>query len=341
MIAINTLGFLGEASEERATVDGVTYTGFEAIRVNRQITEEFKGVLTDEKVGRIVEAYGFPQQVMMGYGRFMDRNFLNELVTNHLSDGYMRGWDDYRIATKAYPIAETSLGEAVEKTGRDIIVGYYAGWYVFRDYLPVGMMLGSILCLFGISIVFANEGTTKMMPLLFTTKEGKGKDVGAKVVAAFTVAFGIWAAVLFWNLLLLGITYGYDGLDCFAGMDSWVVPGDPSTVISLRAYIGITIGMSFAGLMSLCGITVCVSAHCRSSFHAVVTAASCWGIPLLVPAIFPMFMLFAYGMPVLLVWTDILSEIYTFWQIPVYEAAIVLAFCTICGYRKYKKRDTV
>lgn len=339
VIGINALAFLGEVSNERATVDGVTYTGREAIRVNRQITEEFKGVLTDEKVTCIVEKYGFPQEVMMGYGHFMDANFLNDFVTTHLSDGYLRGWDDYRIATRAYPIAETELGEAKERTGKDIILEYYAGWYVFRDYLPVGMMLGSILCLFGISVVFANEGTTKMMPLLFTTKEGREKDVGAKVAAAFTVAFGIWAVILLWNLLLLGITYGYDGLDCFAGMDAWVNSRDPVTVIPLRTYIGITIGMSFAALLSLCGITVCVSAHCRSSFHAVVTAAACWGVPLLILVVFPILTVFAYGMPMLLVWTDILSDTYSFWQIPIYEAAVVLLLCTICGYCKYKKQD--
>ncbi len=42
-------------SEEWAYVDGVLYEGFEAIQKNREITEEFKGLLTDEKVDAIVE----------------------------------------------------------------------------------------------------------------------------------------------------------------------------------------------------------------------------------------------------------------------------------------------
>ena len=47
------------AVDNYITINGVEYKGLQAVRMNREITEEFKGVLTDEKVSAIVEKYGF------------------------------------------------------------------------------------------------------------------------------------------------------------------------------------------------------------------------------------------------------------------------------------------
>ena len=44
---------LVEVGAEIATVDGVFYSGYEAVQMNRKITEEFEGILTDEKVDQI------------------------------------------------------------------------------------------------------------------------------------------------------------------------------------------------------------------------------------------------------------------------------------------------
>lgn len=87
-----------QVMDEEATVDGITYTGYEAVQVNRRITEEFKGVLTDEKIQQIVEKYGFPQKVEEGWGYFRDANFLNEFVMNYQTDAYIYDWNDYRSA---------------------------------------------------------------------------------------------------------------------------------------------------------------------------------------------------------------------------------------------------
>lgn len=62
------------------TINGVKYTGLEAVKMDRKITEEWKGVLTDEKVAQIVERYGFPSGVSENYNYFLDRNFLNNFV---------------------------------------------------------------------------------------------------------------------------------------------------------------------------------------------------------------------------------------------------------------------
>ena len=84
-------------------------------------------------------------------------------------------------------IRDTELGRAAEVTGRDIAFDYTGGWAAFLDTLQLGMILGSILILIGVSPVFAEERQIKTSALLMTSTEGKEKDVRAKTAAAFTL----------------------------------------------------------------------------------------------------------------------------------------------------------
>ena len=137
VIGIMLFFFTVWVSEEWAYVDGITYQGYEGIKVNRKITEEFEGVLTDDKVNDIIEKYGFPQKVIQDYGGFRDANFLNAWVVEYLSDGYFRNFDDIKVASRTYPIGETLLGEASQKSGREIILEYSNGWNVFLQFMQV------------------------------------------------------------------------------------------------------------------------------------------------------------------------------------------------------------
>ena len=64
---------------------------------------------------------------------------------------------------------------------------YTTGWKVFGELLQFGLILGSIMIICVISGIFAEESQTKMLPLIFTTVEGKRKDTSAKVLASFTI----------------------------------------------------------------------------------------------------------------------------------------------------------
>ncbi len=83
-------------------IEGTNFRGLEAVRKNRQITEAYKGVLTDEKVRDIVRKYGLPKKVERDYSGFCDENYLNAFGTYYLSDGYLYDWDNYRIPTRIY-----------------------------------------------------------------------------------------------------------------------------------------------------------------------------------------------------------------------------------------------
>ena len=273
VVGILLFFFRMKVSEESATVEGITYSGYEAVRVNRQITEEFRGILTDEKVDKIVEKYGFPQEIEERSFIFIDTNFLNWFITFYLSDGYANGRDDYKIATRTYPIADTDLGAVRELTGKEVVLEYSNGLNTFVDVWDLGMILGSIVILFTISIVFSNESQTKMLQLLFTTQEGRKKDIFAKIAAAFTIAVSVWLGILLLDLALCGIVYGWGGLDSFAGMttiERYISAASWKTTLTVGSSIAITLLRSLTGILLLCSITLWISASTGSTFHAVV-----------------------------------------------------------------------
>lgn len=345
MIGILLFLFCIQVMEEEATIDGTKYTGYEAVQINRQITEEFKGVFTDEKAERIIEKYGFPGKVEVGWGYFRDTNFLNDFVTRYLTDAYINGLnaDDYRVATFLYPIAESDLGAVIELTGEEIVLEYYKGWNTFMIVFYVGMVLGSILVIFTVSPLFANEGQTGMLSLLFTTREGRKKDITAKIGAAFTVSVGIWAGIFLLDLLLCGIVYGLDGSACYSGMVfSYLLPDWPDRLIPMPAYMLMVFMLCFFGVVSLCAMTMCISARCQSSFHAVTITALCWGAPVLIAMFTNGFRgigILLSATPVFMVIGETLDFIYDIWLMPVGAAVLISVFCVLQAYRKYGRQQ--
>ena len=323
-----------EVADERSTVDGITYEGYAAVQKDREITDDYKGVLTDEKVEQIVSEYGLPHKVEEGWGYFRDRNFLNQFVMNYLSDGYIYDWNDYKIPEYVYPIAYSELGEAKAVCGRETELKYYRGWSVFWEILAIGMVLGSILVIFSISTVFAGEGQVNMLPLLFTAYEGRTKDTAAKIAAAFTIAAAVWAGILLSVLAGCGMIYGLDGLMCYSGIVLDYGLLTPEMMLPLRHYITLIVGLSFCGMMTLCAVTICVSAYFKSSFHAVVTAAVCYGVPVLVA----MFIENSYTArylsiaPVFMAPYQFIFDIYDIWLLPVGAAAVIAVYCVIKAY---------
>ena len=158
--------------------------------MDQQITARFSGVLTDEKITEIVDQYGFPSGVEDRYNKFVDSNYLNTYIMKYFSDGYFHGYDNYRVATCTYPIAETELGQASAAVGKPLQLEYTYGWQVFYDVLGIECLLGMILLLLSLSPVYADESYQNTQHLLFTTKEGKHKDIVAKIAAGMTVAAG-------------------------------------------------------------------------------------------------------------------------------------------------------
>lgn len=336
--------FLMMVADQMTTVDGVTYHGYDAVRMDRQITEAYRGELTDEKVRRIVEEYGLPSKVEDNYGWWRDANYLNGVVTSYFSDGYIMDWDNYQIPTRVYAIAETEWGELQEVSGEAILFAYTKGWQILFDALQMGMTLASVLVIIGISVVYAQESQTGMLPLLFTAQEGKEKDTKVKIMAAFTLTIIVYSVVVLSALALCGCVFGLDGGSCplSVAMGDYIWVNKTTANMPVQTFAWVVAGFDFLAMMLLCAITMCVSAHCRSTFSAVTTAAAMWAMPLLIEMLFrglPYF--FATCMPLALVLTNEAYE-KVVWGRTLPTVLLVLALFVICveeGYRVYKRKD--
>lgn len=324
--------------DERSVVNGQIYTGIQAVRTDRQITKQYAGILTDEKAEQIIKKYGFPSKVEKYYGQFRDENYLNGFVTEQLGNGYMSDWENYKISTALIPIADTELGKAADITGTKIVLDYTRGWAAFLDTLQLGMILGSILILIGVSPVFAEERQSKTEVLLFTSLNGKEKDIVAKTASAFTLSFLIYLVIVLSVFLSVGIVYGFSGADCMTGLvKGYYLNADKSvTMISVRKFVEIELILNFLAMNCLCAITVCVSAYFESTFHAVVLSSIVWLAPILFRIIFRGGgYLLLTGTPVFLIMPAVLMDMYNILFIPAAIAAVILSACTFYGTRQY------
>ncbi|MDE6845602.1 MAG: ABC transporter permease [Lachnospiraceae bacterium] len=338
-VLLVTTYFIGEVQSEFAMVDGERYFGYEAVMVNRQITEEYKGELTDEKITQIVSRYGLPSEIVYGYRGWRDSNYLNGFVTEYLSDGYNRDWNNYKAPTKVYPIEDTELGKLQDMTGTEIVLAYTKGWEIFFDLLQLGMALASALVVISISIVFAQEGQTKMLPLVFTTQEGKDKDVWAKIAAAFTLTIMVYGMTVLLCLGLCFCVFGLDGGVCPMALLERLYIDSRAGYIPVASFAWITLGMDLLAMLLLCAMTMCVSAHCKSNFTAVTTAAVVWCAPLLFAFFGGMGYFFATCMPIFLFMKHSLYESISRGTMAavLYVAAAVFVICMVEGYQVYRK----
>ena len=320
--------WFAEVGGEIAAVDGSVYYGYEAVKMNKKITKEFEGELTDEK-------YGMPSKLEENMPGWRDGNILNDFVTRYFTNG---AWENGITPTERYMIAETELGENCEKLGITTYLTYTTGWKIFVEMLQFGMILGSILVICGVSTVFSEESQTKMLPLIFSTEEGRRKDVMAKIVASFTFTISVflWFAVI--NLVLCQVVYGLNGFNNIAGLV--LSESIRHQSVMFPKYLAVLLMLALEAFLSLCAITLCVSSHQNSSFGAVIISAACWGLPVIIRIFFGGFMtLIVDAMPVFLIMTAIVEDIYNIWQL-VFAINIILAIaCLAEGTIVYKSKQ--
>lgn len=179
-----------------------------------------------------------------------------------------------------------------------------------------------------------------MLPLIFSTEEGRRKDVMAKIAAAltFTISVFLWFAVI--NLVLCQVVYGLNGFNNIAGLVLAESIRHQSVMFS--KYLAVLLMLALEAFLSLCAITLCVSAHQNSSFGAVIISAACWGLPVIVRIFFGGFMaLIVDAMPVFLIMTNMVKDIYNIWQLVFTINIIFAAACLAEGTIAYKNRQIV
>lgn len=355
--------WFAEVGDERCVIDGRSHSGYEAVQMNKKITEEYAGTVTDEKINQIVNKYGLPSELNESIPGWKDGNYLNDFVTRFFTNG---SWENGVKPTVRYRLKDTDLWKAYKEYNENIdsksekndkkqmkteilsmwkfkpTLEYATGWKVFGELLQFGLILGSIMIICVISGIFAEESQTKMLPLIFTTVEGKRKDTSAKVLASFTITVLLYAGITGSAWGLCKIVYDLKGGYNLTGV---VISGSMwKTVdkVPFFSYLSVLLILGMLAFLSLNAITLCISAYQDSMFGAVVVTAICWAIPLLVRIFFGGFVLILVdSMPMFLIMQVNLNDIYSIWYVIAVIAVGVLAVSLTKGILHYKVKQVV
>lgn len=355
--------WFAEVGDERCVIDGRSHSGYEAVQMNKKITEEYAGTVTDEKINQIVDKYGLPSELNESMPGWKDGNYLNDSVTRFFTNG---SWENGVKPTVRYRLKDTDLWKAYKEYNENIdsksekndkkqmkteilsmwkfkpTLEYTTGWKVFGELLQFGLILGSIMIICVISGIFAEESQTKMLPLIFTTVEGKRKDTSAKVLASFTITVLLYAGITGSAWGLCKIVYDLKGGYNLTGV---VISGSMwKTVdkVPFFSYLSVLLIFGMLAFLSLNAITLCISAYQDSMFGAVVATAICWAIPLLVRIFFGGFVwILVDSMPMFLIMQVNLNDIYSIWYVIAVIAVGVLAVSLTKGTLHYKVKQVV
>ena len=355
--------WFAEVGDERCVIDGRSHSGYEAVQMNKKITEEYAGTVTDEKINQIVDKYGLPSELNENMPGWKNGNYLNDFVTRFFTNG---SWENGVKPTERYRLKDTDLWKAYKEYNENIdsksekndkkqmkteilsmwkfkpTLEYTTGWKVFGELLQFGLILGSIMIICVISGIFAEESQTKMLPLIFTTVEGKRKDTSAKVLASFTITVLLYAGITGSAWGLCKIVYDLKGGYNLTGV---VISGSMwKTVdkVPFISYLSVLLILGMLAFLSLNAITLCISAYQDSMFGAVVATAICWAIPLLVRIFFGgLVWILVDSMPMFLIMQVNLNDIYSIWHVIAVIAVGVLAVSLTKGILHYKVKQVV
>ena len=355
--------WFAEVGDERCVIDGRSHSGYEAVQMNKKITEEYAGTVTDEKINQIVDKYGLPSELNENMPGWKNGNYLNDFVTRFFTNG---SWENGVKPTERYRLKDTDLWKAYKEYNENIdsksekndkkqmkteilsmwkfkpTLEYTTGWKVFGELLQFGLILGSIMIICVISGIFAEESQTKMLPLIFTTVEGKRKDTSAKVLASFTITVLLYAGITGSAWGLCKIVYDLKGGYNLTGV---VISGSMwKTVdkVPFFSYLSVLLIFGMLAFLSLNAITLCISAYQDSMFGAVVVTAICWAIPLLVRIFFDgLVWILVDSMPMFLIMQVNLNDIYSIWYVVAVIAVGMLAVFLTKGILHYKVKQVV
>lgn len=357
--------WFAEVGDERCVIDGRSYSGYEAVQMNKKITEEYAGTVTDEKINQIVDKYGLPSELNESMPGWKDGNYLNDFVTRFFTNG---SWENGVKPTVRYRLKDTDLWKAYKEYNENIdskserndkkqmkteilsmwkfkpTLEYTTGWKVFGELLQFGLILGSIMIICVISGIFAEESQTKMLPLIFTTVEGKRKDTSAKVLASFTITVLLYAGITgsAWGLckIVYDLKGGYDLTGVVISGSMWKTVDK----VPFFSYLSVLLILGMLAFLSLNAITLCISAYQDSMFGAVVATAICWAISLLVRIFFGglvWILVDSMAMPMFLIMQVNLNDIYSIWYVIAVIAVGVLAVSLTKGILHYKVKQVV
>ena len=261
--------------EYTMTTGRETICGKEAIAKDQELTAQYAGPLTEEKVQTIYEKYGF--FYINSETREQNGNYCSRFITERMTNS--RQLEEPALDDIQFYQGSDWENNAAYLLEDGLRFDYVYGWDDLAETYGIMVIFClSALFMIGLSSVFSEEYSLKTADILLTTRRGKGGGIWMKAAAAFGFTLSIYFAVTVYVWAIYLNVFGTQGLDASSVMIGW---GNrwgycPDTVAGFLLY---QFWLGLAGMILLTAVVLAVSALCKNAFLAVVLSLTLYLIP--------------------------------------------------------------
>lgn len=242
--------------------------GKSAVAIDKAIAAKYEGILTDEKVQKIMTEFKPTYDLQGMNAKYLYLNALQSATFSRFSD--MDGnWNGLSVSDV--------FGDG------EIKIGYINGWLNTSQNMVKVFIVLSLIIILLIAPVFSSE-YSGVDNIILTSRYGKTKCAAAKVTASLLASIFITFFVSAFNLIFAFAVYGKEGLDCsilFAPLG--FVEGYIPFNITCGTLLKYQILLAFSSAISVTGITLLLSAICKSQMIAFVLSAAVHLMPGMLP----------------------------------------------------------
>ena len=242
--------------------------GKSAVAIDKAIAAKYEGILTDEKVQKIMTEFKPTYDLQGMNAKYLYLNALQSATFSRFSD--MDGnWNGLSVSDV--------FGD------EEIKIGYINGWLNTSQNMVKVFIVLSLIIILLIAPVFSGE-YSGVDNIILTSRYGKTKCAAAKVTASLLASIFITLFVSAFNLIVAFAVYGKEGLDCsilFAPLG--FVEGYIPFNITCGTLLKYQILLAFSSAISVTGITLLLSALCKSQMIAFVLSAAVHLMPGMLP----------------------------------------------------------
>lgn len=242
--------------------------GKSAVAIDKAIAAKYEGILTDEKVQKIMTEFKPTYDLQGMNAKYLYLNALQSATFSRFSD--MDGnWNGLSVSDV--------FGD------EEIKIGYINGWLNTSQNMVKVFIVLSLIIMLLIAPVFSGE-YSGVDNIILTSRYGKTRCAAAKVTASLLASIFITLFVSAFNLIFAFAVYGKEGLDCsilFAPLG--FVEGYIPFNITCGTLLKYQILLAFSSAISVTGITLLLSALCKSQMIAFVLSAAVHLMPGMLP----------------------------------------------------------
>ena len=242
--------------------------GKSAVEIDKAIAAKYEGILTDEKVQKIMTEFKPTYDLHGMNAKYLYLNALQSAAFVRFSD-LDGNWNGLSVSDV--------FGDG------EIKIGYINGWLNTSQNMVKVFIVLSLIIMLLIAPVFSGE-YSGVDNIILTSRYGKTKCATAKVIASLLASIFITLFVSAFNLIFAFAAYGKEGLDCsilFAPLG--FVEGYIPFNITCGTLLKYQILLAFSSAISVTGITLLLSALCKSQMIAFVLSAAVHLMPGMLP----------------------------------------------------------